>query len=56
MVIKNEKMKIKVNKNGPYTVTGGIPLSDQIMILYQITFDMEILKIVEYIFCKVVNG
>ena len=32
MVIKNEKMKIKVNKNGPYTVTGGIPLSDQIMI------------------------
>jgi CDGSH-type Zn-finger protein len=32
MTIKNEKMKIKVNEDGPYTVTGSIPLSDQILV------------------------
>jgi CDGSH-type Zn-finger protein len=32
MAIKNEKIKIKVNEDGPYTVTGGIPLSDQILV------------------------
>jgi CDGSH-type Zn-finger protein len=30
---KNRSMKIKVKENGPYVVTGGIPLSDQILIL-----------------------
>jgi CDGSH-type Zn-finger protein len=29
---ENSKMKIKVNKDGCYTVTGGIPLADQIMV------------------------
>ncbi len=32
MAARNEKMKIKINKDGPYTVTGGIPLSDQILV------------------------
>ena len=32
MTTKNEKMKIKVNEDGPYTVYGGIPLTDQILI------------------------
>lgn len=32
MTAKNDKMKIKINTAGPYTVTGGIPLSDQILI------------------------
>ena len=27
-----EKMKIKIIQDGPYTVIGGIPLSDQILI------------------------
>jgi len=29
---ENGKMKIKVNTDGCYTVTGGIPLADQIMV------------------------
>ena len=29
---RNSKIKIKVNEDGCYTVTGGIPLSDQIMV------------------------
>jgi CDGSH-type Zn-finger protein len=32
MLKKNDKMKIKVNEDGPYTVTGGIPLADQILV------------------------
>jgi CDGSH-type Zn-finger protein len=32
MLTKNNKMKIKVNEDGPYTVTGSIPLVDQIMV------------------------
>jgi len=32
MEIKNDKMKIKVNLDGPYTVSGLIPLFDQIMV------------------------
>lgn len=32
MATKNDKIKIKVNEDGPYTVTGGIPLADQILI------------------------
>jgi CDGSH-type Zn-finger protein len=32
MATKNDKMKIKVNEDGPYTVTGEIPLADQILI------------------------
>ena len=32
MAGKKEKMKIKIIEDGPYTVTGGIPLSDQILI------------------------
>jgi CDGSH-type Zn-finger protein len=32
MPIKKDKMKIKVNKDGAYTVSGGIPLIEQIMV------------------------
>ena len=32
MPTKNDKMKIKVNEDGPYTVTGSIPLADQILV------------------------
>jgi CDGSH-type Zn-finger protein len=32
MATKNDKMKIKVNEDGPYTVTGNIPLADQILV------------------------
>ncbi len=32
MATKNDRMKIKVNLDGPYTVIGGIPLSDQILV------------------------
>jgi CDGSH-type Zn-finger protein len=32
MVAKNNKMKIKVNENGPYTITGGVPLMEQILV------------------------
>jgi len=32
MPTKNDKMKIKVCEDGPYTVTGGIPLTDQILV------------------------
>ncbi len=32
MLKKNDKMKIIVNEDGPYTVTGGIPLADQILV------------------------
>jgi CDGSH-type Zn-finger protein len=32
MPIKTDKMKIKVNEDGPYTVYGGIPSSDQILV------------------------
>ncbi len=34
MLTKKEqgKMEIKINQDGPYTVTGGIPLADQILI------------------------
>ena len=32
MVAKNSKMKIKICKDGPYTVFGGIPLTEQILI------------------------
>ncbi len=32
MPIKNNRMKIKVNKDGAYTVSGGIPLVEQIMV------------------------
>jgi len=32
MAGKKDRMKIKVIEDGPYTVTGGIPLSDQILI------------------------
>jgi CDGSH-type Zn-finger protein len=29
---KNDKMKIKVNEDGPYTISGGVPMSDQILV------------------------
>jgi CDGSH-type Zn-finger protein len=32
MVAKNSKMKIKVTENGPYTVYGGIPVMDMILV------------------------
>ena len=32
MATKNESMKIKVKEDGPYTVSGGIPLTEQILI------------------------
>jgi CDGSH-type Zn-finger protein len=32
MTTKNDKMKIKVCEDGPYTVTGEIPLTDQILV------------------------
>ena len=32
MVTKNDRMKIKICEDGPYTVYGGIPLTDQILI------------------------
>src|SRR5450759_297567 len=32
MELKNDKMKVKVNLDGPYTVSGLIPLFDQIMV------------------------
>ena len=32
MVAKNEKMKIKINKDGPYTVYGRVPLAEQILV------------------------
>lgn len=32
MATKKEKMKIKVNEDGPYTVYGSIPLVDQILV------------------------
>lgn len=32
MPIKNNKMKIKVIPDGPFLVTGGIPLADQILV------------------------
>ncbi len=32
MATKNDKMKIKVNQDGPYTVSGGIPLIDRILV------------------------
>jgi CDGSH-type Zn-finger protein len=32
MVAKNNKMKIKICEDGPYTVSGGIPLMDQILV------------------------
>jgi len=32
MAPKNIKMKIKIETDGPYTITGGIPLSDQILV------------------------
>ncbi|HEX7619654.1 MAG TPA: CDGSH iron-sulfur domain-containing protein [Anaerolineales bacterium] len=32
MPIKNDKRRIKVNEDGPYTVSGGIPLVDQILV------------------------
>jgi CDGSH-type Zn-finger protein len=32
MTMKNDRMKIKICEDGPYTVTGGIPLTDQILI------------------------
>jgi len=32
MATKNDNMKIKVNEDGPYTVSGGIPLADQILV------------------------
>jgi CDGSH-type Zn-finger protein len=32
MATKNSKMKIKIQENGPYTVYGGIPLMDQIIV------------------------
>jgi CDGSH-type Zn-finger protein len=32
MPIKNDKMRIKVSEDGPYTVSGGIPLVDKILV------------------------
>jgi CDGSH-type Zn-finger protein len=32
MAAKNDKLKIKVNEDGPYTVTGSIPLQEQILV------------------------
>jgi len=32
MVVMNSKMKIKICEDGPYTVYGGIPLMDQILV------------------------
>jgi CDGSH-type Zn-finger protein len=32
MVAKNSKMKIKICEDGPYTVYGGIPMSEQILV------------------------
>jgi CDGSH-type Zn-finger protein len=32
MVIKNSKMRIKICKDGPYTVYGGVPLTEQILV------------------------
>jgi CDGSH-type Zn-finger protein len=32
MPVKNSKMKIKICENGPYTVYGGVPLMDQILV------------------------
>lgn len=32
MVYMNDKMKIKICENGPYTVYGGVPLMDQILV------------------------
>lgn len=32
MAAQNDKMRIKVNLDGPYTVSGHIPLSDQILV------------------------
>lgn len=32
MATKNDNIKIKVNEDGPYTVSGGIPLADQILV------------------------
>jgi len=32
MAIKNSKMRIKICKDGPYTVYGGVPLTEQILV------------------------
>ena len=32
MAKKNSKMKIKINQDGPYTVYGGVPLTEQILV------------------------
>ncbi len=32
MAAKNNKMKIKINEGGPYTVYGGVPLMDMILV------------------------
>jgi CDGSH-type Zn-finger protein len=32
MTAKNSKMKIKINEGGPYTVYGGVPLMDMILV------------------------
>jgi CDGSH-type Zn-finger protein len=32
MPVKNDAMKIKIQKNGPYTISGGIPLMDTILV------------------------
>jgi len=32
MVATNSKMRIKICENGPFTVYGGVPLMDQILV------------------------
>jgi CDGSH-type Zn-finger protein len=48
MATKKEKMRIKIIKDGPYRVTGGLPLYEQIIITDEAGHTRELIDIKEY--------
>ena len=48
MVINEKEMRIKIIKDGPYRVTGGVPLFEQVIVADNAGHTRELIDIKEY--------
>jgi CDGSH-type Zn-finger protein len=48
MAIKKEEMRIKIIKDGPYRVTGGLPLYEQVIVTDEAGHPRELVDKKEY--------
>jgi CDGSH-type Zn-finger protein len=48
MAIKKEEMRIKITKDGPYRVTGGLPLYEQVIVTDEAGHTLEFVDKKEY--------